>query len=172
MVAVPNLPLQCGPYPERDLKAIGLMLAIYCHDIGRFPNSAESLDALVSRPAGASSGWRKLLDEVPRDWWGGAFVYRFPSPEDLERFELLSLGPDGVPSTASQECGTDPRFLLAWRHRDPLSRSLFWGNPSRQCRLACLRHALLIICRVYSPISFGAAPNQAAMRRPKPQTAK
>jgi general secretion pathway protein G len=74
------------------------MLIMYRDDTGRFPTSAEGLDALVKRPVGASTSSRKLLDEVPRDPWGTAFVYRFPSAEDPERFELLSLGPDRVPS--------------------------------------------------------------------------
>jgi general secretion pathway protein G len=94
----PRLSTQCGPHPQGDLRALGLMLAIYRHDTGRFPSSAEGLDALVNPPTGAPSSWHKLLDEVPRDSWDSAFVYRFPSPEDPERFELLSLGPDRVPS--------------------------------------------------------------------------
>ncbi len=90
--------IQCGPYPQLDLMALARTLIVYRHDTGSFPTSAEGLDALVNRPAGAPTSWRKLLDEVPRDPWGTAFVYRFPSPEDPERFELLSLGPDHVPS--------------------------------------------------------------------------
>jgi general secretion pathway protein G len=75
-----------------------MTLTMYRDDTGRFPTSAEGLDVLVNRPAGASTSWRKLLDEVPRDPWDSAFIYRFPSPEDPERFELISLGPDRVPS--------------------------------------------------------------------------
>jgi type II secretion system protein G len=94
----PSASTQCGPYPQLDMGALGAMLAIYRCDTGRFPPSAESLDALVNPPVGAPTSWRKLLDEVPRDPWGSAFVYHFPAAENSERFELFSLGPDRVPS--------------------------------------------------------------------------
>ena len=94
----PSLSTRCGGNPQLDMGALAPMLIMYRYDTGRFPTSAEGLQALVNRPVGAPMGWRKLLDEVPRDPWGNPFVYRFPTPEDPERFDLLSLGPDGVPS--------------------------------------------------------------------------
>ena len=95
---LPNLSTRCPVNPQFDMMALAASLAIYRHDTGSFPTTAEGLAALAERPVGAAPGWHKRLDEVPRDPWGSSFVYRFPSPEDPERFELLSLGPDRVPS--------------------------------------------------------------------------
>jgi type II secretion system protein G len=64
---------------------------------GRFPTTAEGLNALVTQPLGLEH-WHKLLDRVPVDAWGEPFVYKLN--DDHVTFELLSSGPDRKPSTA------------------------------------------------------------------------
>ena len=63
-------------------------------DVGRLPSS---LGELVNPPTeGSSSKWQEggylKGTSVPKDPWGREFVYRASS----RRFEILSLGADGV----------------------------------------------------------------------------
>ena len=69
-------------------------------DTGRYPSSAEGLNALM-KPTSAMPGWNGpyLKGElVPNDPWGKAYVYR--SPTERGKFEIKSFGSDG------QEGGT------------------------------------------------------------------
>jgi len=69
-------------------------------DTGRYPSSAEGLNALM-KPTSAMPGWNGPYlkgDIVPNDPWGKAYVYR--SPTERGKFEIKSFGSDG------QEGGT------------------------------------------------------------------
>ena len=69
-------------------------------DTGRYPSSAEGLNALM-KPTSAMPGWNGPYlkgDVVPNDPWGKAYVYR--SPTERGKFEIKSFGSDG------QEGGT------------------------------------------------------------------
>lgn len=72
-------------------------------DCGRYPSTAEGLDALVRRPGDLpeSAQWRRYLDEatVPTDPWGYEYVYRYPGTVNDDGFDLLSVGPDGQEGT-------------------------------------------------------------------------
>lgn len=64
---------------------------------GRFPTTAEGLQALIARPAGMNNWSGPYLDKkVPLDPWGKAYVYRFPGTQGRD-FDLLSYGSDGQP---------------------------------------------------------------------------
>jgi general secretion pathway protein G len=71
-------------------------LDLYFLDIGRYPNSAEGLSALVDRPSTADR-WRGPYLKpaaVPMDPWGRPYVYLSPGPSGAA-YELRSLGPAG-----------------------------------------------------------------------------
>lgn len=78
-------------------------LAAFERDAGRYPTTAEGLDALVNRPGGlpADAQWERYLDErtVPADPWGRPYVYRQPGSMNPDGYDLLSRGPDGVEGT-------------------------------------------------------------------------
>jgi general secretion pathway protein G len=71
-------------------------LELFKLDVGRFPNTAEGLDALVNRPASAN-GWNGpyLKGGVPNDPWGKPYV--FTSPTANGGVDIVSLGADGLP---------------------------------------------------------------------------
>src|SRR5215472_134169 len=54
-------------------------LDLFRLDVGRYPTSAEGLDALHEKPAGVDN-WDSpyLKKEVPLDPWGHPYVYRCP----------------------------------------------------------------------------------------------
>jgi len=69
--------------------------------VGRYPTTEEGLRALVERPSGVSErAWRgPYVDELPQDPWGRDFRYRFPGERNPDRYDVWSVGPDGVSGT-------------------------------------------------------------------------
>jgi general secretion pathway protein G len=69
-------------------------LDLFRLDVGRYPTSAEGLEALHAKPAGVDN-WDSpyLKKEVPLDPWGHAYVYRCPGQHG--DFDLFSYGADG-----------------------------------------------------------------------------
>lgn len=63
-------------------------------DNGRFPTAQEGLEALVNAPSGLTN-WKKLLNKVPNDPWGNAYVYRYPGLHNADGYDLSSAGPNG-----------------------------------------------------------------------------
>ena len=63
------------------------MVESYRAGKGRYPTTAEGLEQLVRD---------NFIREVPRDDWGNALLYRYPSERASVPFELCSLGADGV----------------------------------------------------------------------------
>ena len=68
------------------------------------PSNEQGLKALVEKPSNppVPERWRILLKEVPLDPWGNPFQYRIPSERAAieEKFDVWSLGPDGLDGTA------------------------------------------------------------------------
>jgi len=74
-----------------QIEALSTGVDLYRLEVGRLP---QSLDALVSKPAGAAR-WngpylRKAV--VPKDPWGKEFLYK--APGEHGDFDLYSLGAD------------------------------------------------------------------------------
>ncbi len=70
-------------------------LDLFFLDAGRYPTSAEGLEALVQKPA-AVSGWSGPYlkgEKVPTDPWGSKYNYR--SPGEHGRYDVYSYGADG-----------------------------------------------------------------------------
>ena len=71
-------------------------LELFKLDVGRYPTTAEGLQALVKQP-GSIAGWNGpyLKGALPNDPWGNA--YRYTSPVANGGFEIVSLGADNAP---------------------------------------------------------------------------
>ena len=69
-------------------------------DIGRYPTTAEGLDALMKAPASVKAAdWSgPYLSRLSADPWGHPYVYR--GPDSAGKVEVLSAGPDGKIGTA------------------------------------------------------------------------
>jgi general secretion pathway protein G len=70
-------------------------LDLYYLDTGRYPSSAEGLNALVQRGAGVSTWNGPYLKggTVPADPWGRPYIYRAPGQNGP--YEIVSRGSDG-----------------------------------------------------------------------------
>ena len=83
---------------QADFKAIQTALKLYRIDNYVYPNSAQGLEALVSKPTVAPEprNWKQggYLDELPRDPWGEP--YQYLSPADDREYDIYTRGADGV----------------------------------------------------------------------------
>ena len=71
----------------------------------RLPTNEEGLSALVKVRADSKAGWHPLMLELPADSWGRSYHYRTPATRWGGRFEIFSLGQDGVESADDIGCG-------------------------------------------------------------------
>lgn len=71
-------------------------------DMGRFPSSAEGLNALQIKPAN-SKGWSGpyLKKRLPLDPWDNNYIYRMPGQHG--RYDIISLGADGKPGGTGEQ---------------------------------------------------------------------
>ncbi|MEM9281882.1 MAG: type II secretion system major pseudopilin GspG [Verrucomicrobiota bacterium] len=86
---------------DTDLKALDVALKSY--ERGNYfkpPTEEQGLMALVERPTGdpQPERWRAYLDEPMLDPWGNEYQYRFPAQQSKKKYDIFSLGEDGVES--------------------------------------------------------------------------
>ena len=80
-----------------DVATLMQALKLYKLDNGRFPEQAQSLNALVARPSTGTvpPNWRPYLDKLPNDPWTKPYQYLNPGVKG--EVDVFSLGADGVP---------------------------------------------------------------------------
>lgn len=82
-----------------QLELIRVALDNYYLDNGRYPTTAQGLEALRTRPASDPEprSWRGpyLRNAVPEDPWGRPYIYRSPGEQNPTTFDLVTLGADG-----------------------------------------------------------------------------
>lgn len=72
-------------------------LEMYKLDVGRFPSTADGLEALIRNP-GNADGWNGpylKAKEVPQDPWKNPYHYKYPG--DHGGVDIVSFGEDGIP---------------------------------------------------------------------------
>jgi general secretion pathway protein G len=86
---------------KAQMSNLNVALLSYRARAGNYPTQAQGLQALMTKPTTPPipAKWSAMLDTLPRDPWGHPFVYRVPSTNPAMAYDLLSLGPDGVPSS-------------------------------------------------------------------------
>jgi len=77
-----------------DIRAIQSALAMFKTDVGRFPTTAEGLQALVTNPGLKGFSSEGYLEKVPTDPWGNPYVYISPGLHSRD-YDLKSRGKDG-----------------------------------------------------------------------------
>jgi general secretion pathway protein G len=84
-----------------QMEMLGAALDAYRLDNGRYPTSAQGLEALRSAPPfePRPRNWREpyLRRAVPLDPWGNPYVYLSPGEANPNGYDLLTYGADGVP---------------------------------------------------------------------------
>ena len=79
-----------------QIESFSSALDLFYLDAGRYPTSAEGLDALVMRPSGVEvwNGPYAKGGRVPPDPWGHPYLYHSPA-DHSPPYEIISLGSDG-----------------------------------------------------------------------------
>jgi general secretion pathway protein G len=77
-----------------QIELFGTALDSYYLDVGRYPNSSEGLEALITNPSGVENwtGPYVKKSEIPLDPWGNAYQYN--SPGSHGDYDLSSYGKD------------------------------------------------------------------------------
>jgi len=76
-------------------------LRLYEVDNGKYPSSAQGLQALLTKPSSPPipENWKgPYIEQAPLDPWKKPYVYRYPGTHPPRDFDLFSLGPDGEES--------------------------------------------------------------------------
>ncbi len=84
-----------------DLNSLDLALKAYeRNNYFKPPTQEQGLRALVERPTGdpQPERWRAYLEEPMKDPWGNEYQYRIPAQRSNKKYDLFSLGEDGVES--------------------------------------------------------------------------
>ncbi len=79
-----------------QISEISKALDMYKIKFHRYPNTAEGLPALATPPEGKPP----IMETVPKDPWGGDYIYVSPGQHNTSKFDLQSKGPDGQADTA------------------------------------------------------------------------
>lgn len=76
------------------MQEISGKLELFKLDVGRYPNSAEGIKALVANPGGLNN-WNGpyLREEQAKDPWHNEFIFTVPGRSGP--FDIKSLGADG-----------------------------------------------------------------------------
>jgi general secretion pathway protein G len=79
-----------------QIESFSSSLDLFYLDTGRYPTTAEGLEALARRPADVTVWNGPYLNggRVPLDPWGNAYQYRSPVDNDPP-YEIVSFGSDG-----------------------------------------------------------------------------
>lgn len=96
-----------GETARTQLELIRVALDNYYLDNGRYPTTAQGLEALRTVPTSEPlpRSWRGpyLRGPVPQDPWGRPFIYRSPGATNPTSFDLETLGADGRPGGEGED---------------------------------------------------------------------
>ena len=79
-----------------QIEELGAGLDLFHLEVGRYPTTAEGLQALVEQPSGIN-GWNGPYlkkRQVPDDPWGNPYHYRSPGEQNV--YDLFSYGSDNM----------------------------------------------------------------------------
>jgi len=77
-------------------------LDLYELDNGLYPSTEQGLLALRKRPSSPPSppNWKgPYIKKTPKDPWGNPYNYMSPGTHNLQDYDLLSYGADGIESS-------------------------------------------------------------------------
>ena len=79
---------------KTDIASFKTALSMFEMDMGDYPDGRDGLQALVTKPSGAGSKWRKYLDtdKLPNDPWEHPYVYEKPGKHNPDRLRYVFPG--------------------------------------------------------------------------------
>jgi type II secretion system protein G len=115
---------------EANLMAVRTALDTFAIDCGRYPTTAEGMQALHYRPVGISTNqWHgPYVDQPTQDAWRHDFIYLCPGLHNANTFDLYSLGRDGLSKTG----GDDSDDINNWDSARQWARHYSTDSQMRQ----------------------------------------
>jgi general secretion pathway protein G len=98
---------------KSQIEMLGAALDAYRLDNGTYPTTQQGLEALWEKPAmDPPANWRApyLRKPVPPDPWGRPYIYQFPGQQNLQGYDLSSLGADGKPGGEGEDAD-----IVSWK---------------------------------------------------------
>ncbi len=76
-------------------------LTAYQIESGTLPTAEQGLKALVSKPTiePIPARWHAIAESLDNDPWGHPYQYLNPGKHNPDKYDVFSMGPDGVPGT-------------------------------------------------------------------------
>lgn len=86
---------------QADVLGFKELLAGYQLSSGTLPTTDQGVKALWAKPTSEPipQHWRALLEQEVVDPWGHSYQYRNPGKHNPDRYDVFSMGPDGLPDT-------------------------------------------------------------------------
>jgi general secretion pathway protein G len=86
---------------QSDLLSFKELLAAYQLESGSLPTTEQGLKALWEKPTvePVPDRWKAMLDEEVKDPWGHPYQYLYPGKHNPDRYDVWSMGADGVTDT-------------------------------------------------------------------------
>ena len=84
-----------GKAAKVQIDQFGVVLDTFKLEVGRYPTTAEGLDALIHQPSGVT-GWNGPYlkkDSISKDPWNND--YKYTSPGQHGGYDIVSYGADG-----------------------------------------------------------------------------
>ena len=104
-----------GPHPpelriKADFQSLGSAIKTYKINAGNYPSTEQGLKALVECPTipPLPDDWVQIWDKIPTDPWRREYQYRLVGEAPHDRFELRSLGKDGIEGTNDDQSSLAP----------------------------------------------------------------
>ena len=78
-----------------QIATFGTALDAFEVDNGYYPKGKDGLQDLVRQPANAQNWRGPYMKAVPADPWGHDYSYEYPGKNNLNSYDIMSMGPDG-----------------------------------------------------------------------------
>jgi general secretion pathway protein G len=90
-----------GQKAGSDILTLKEALATYQLQTGSLPTTEQGLKALWEKPVAepVPDRWKRIMDDEVKDPWGHSYQYVNPGKHNPDRYDLFSMGPDGLPDT-------------------------------------------------------------------------
>jgi general secretion pathway protein G len=82
---------------KADMNSIKTALLMYRQTTGRYPTTAQGLNALVVNPG--VDHWRQAMETLVKDCWGVEYQYVCPGIKKPNTYDIFSAGKDMQPNT-------------------------------------------------------------------------
>lgn len=88
-----------------DVKTYEMALKLYRANSGRYPTTAQGLQALNSKPTNSPvpTKWRQYMKKLEKDPWQQEYQYAYPGKHNTSSYDIWSLGPN--PDDPSDDVG-------------------------------------------------------------------